>query len=509
MDVTLYCYNTKYANKDSSESIMIRLSPDDMVMECHSLDTLFWSSILDKGKSLQKMFPRKADKVVGGDLFTSLYHWNPQVKSDPDDKASAAYISRLMKSAEYEELRAKTKGDKYRSAAGAVRLFRELMRPQESDLKSVLESKHWQDRTELMFSTQEAQDIAMEPLREVNRELADYIEKSGSDSLGGLERNKYGQFSVTAECQNQYKALNAINDDMGNAEELSAFNQPSGGMSLDPNNRGERFMSTLLDENIVNRVGQQDKLRDILKVAGRMKLILEGAKTKKPTKVPVHAGTKLGGDINELLASELMLLADEDTEDLFYYKLHEHTLRQRDKKKRDKQGQGPFICCVDISGSMSGWRVIAAMGLFVSLARLAVRDKRKVAFIPFASNHSFFKIESAGDLISAIGDHRGLGYGTMFDGPLKNAHSFIKEQRDWKKADIMMVSDGRCSVEDQWVGQIKREKEELGYRMFALSVNSNQWPDNMKPLWDAKACVGESGNVSDLEWLNNVAERLV
>lgn len=486
---------------------MIHLVPDDMVVECNTLDTLFWSTILNRGKSLQKVFPRRADKTVGGDLFSSLYHWNPQVRADCEDKATAAYIERLMGTTEYQQLRVKTKGDKYRAAGGAVRLFKELMRPQDSDLKSVLENKHWQDKAELMFGSEQAKEIALNPIKEVNQELAKYIQQHPIAGVDSLERNKYGQFSRSHQLSIVADAVGKITQDMDDAEDLSAFNQQ--GMSLDPNSRGERFMEALLDENIVSTVSRQDKLRQIFRVAGRMKFILEGAKTKKPAKSPVHKGTKLGGDIDALLPSELVLLADEDLEDLFYYKLHEHSLRQRDKKRREKRGQGPFICCVDVSGSMSGWRVNHAMALFVSLARLAVRDRRKVMFIPFATSHAAFEIKSASDLISALQLRDRLGFSTIFQAPLKSAHNYIKEQRDWKKADIMIVSDGGSSVPNAWVETTYKEKHELDYRMFALSVNNNCWPANMESLWDAKACVGESGDVSSLEWLNKVVERIV
>ena len=497
---------------------LFTVKPDETITECRLLDTMYWGSVVHGIKGIKRVMPRRVDKVMGTDLFLSLYHWNPVFKGeDTPDAALTAYMQRLVDTPQFKKLRSKTVGDKHRAAAGAVRLFRELMRKNKSDLKSLLEAKHARDTTEAM-SSKDVYEIVKGELDRAEHGMAEYIKSKPFIS------KEYKQSSTISkpnyffnsnhpdyEGNSTVGALDTVDADMDAASELSDFHPPGKGYSLDPDSRGQRVMDTLLDEALVGKISSQDKLRSILKIAGRMRMILEGAKSKKPVPAPSSSNIKFGNDLERVLASELALLGDDELEDLFYLKYHEASLLTRDRKDKIQQGQGPFIGCVDFSGSMSGMPEQYALALFTSMARMAIKKKRKIVFIPFASNsHQGVEIKDAAGLIDTFTrSFDRLGNGTNFENPLSSAIGHIRFSKEFKKADILFITDGISNLTPRFVDEFTKDKKDLDFRLFGFNVMHDQWPENMKPLFDATSKMGKGGELTQLDWLDKVSGSLV
>jgi len=488
---------------------LFTVKPEETITQCRSLDTLYWGSVVGGIKGIKKVMPRRVDKVVGADLFLSLYHWNPQYKEDDSpDIALTEYMKRLVDTPQFKKLRSKTIGDKYRAAAGAVRLFRELMRKNKSDLKSLLEAKNAGDMAQAM--SPQSSSIVERDIKQAQEGMGKYIKGTPyTNSPDRMESHKYGQLNYT-EAGGVQQALDNVDADMDAAQELSDFHAPGKGYSLDPDSRGARIFDTLMDDSLVEKISSQDKLRNILKIAGRMRMILEGARSKKPQRSPSSSNIKFGNELELTLPSELVYLADDDLEDLFYLRYHEASLQVRDMKDKIQQGQGPFIGCVDVSGSMKGQNEEYALALFTSMARMAIRKKRDVVFMPFASNvDNGMKISNASELIQAFtNSYKGLGNGTVFTKPLDNSIKWIRESKQFKKADILFITDGISRLEDMWVGKFADTKRELECRLFGFNIGGT-WPSNMVKLFDATSSMGRSGELSKLEWLDRISERLV
>jgi len=249
---------------------LFTVKPDETITECRLLDTMYWGSVVHGIKGIKKVMPRRVDKVMGTDLFLSLYHWNPVFKGDSPDVALTAYMQRIVDTPEFKKLRSKTVGDKHRSTAGAVRLFRELMRKNKSDLKSLLEAKHAKDTTEAM-SSPDIYDILKDGLDKAEYGMAEYIKSSPFNNKSIQPGQRIANPSqYDTESGATTKSLDTVDADIEAAAELSDFHPPSKGYNLDPDTRGQRVMDTLLDENMVSKISSQDKLRNILKIAGRV-----------------------------------------------------------------------------------------------------------------------------------------------------------------------------------------------------------------------------------------------
>lgn len=550
----------------------LSIKPAELNVKARQLDGLFWSSIAGRTPQIRKLLPRRVDKVAGGDIFNALYQWEPTLRDDPPDSALAAWLEQTMKEPKFKELRTKTVGDRHVAAGATLALYRELMRPQDSPLKSVLQIKHHLDQMEAIdaehqeqaqqqaqeqaeasegndgkpedsqgeqgqpsneqgtsqgdasndssqprastgqSSSQQAQGSgaatlspAIQAIKNVQQQLAESLRRDGLP-----EMNKYGRSSSKPEQSQQSQAIENTLADLEVTEELSAFDQGSQGSSLDSSRHGAKVLDSMTNERLIGKITANDELRRIFKVAGRMRVILLRAKSKKPREGPPPVGLTFGSDIGSLVSSELAALADPELEDLFWLKWLDNGLLQYERKDKVNEGQGPFICCVDISGSMRGQPLEHAWALFVSLARLAVEKRRKIVLIPFASYAGEPQyIESGSQLIAAMQrTYRNLGGGTVFQRPLEAAVSVIEGEAQYKNADVLFVTDGDGSLNASWIEAFTERKAKLGYRLIGINVRG-RWRTAQIPMFDATASMGSSGEVSKLEWLDGVAERMV
>lgn len=106
-------------------------------------------------------------------------------------------------------------------------------------------------------------------------------------------------------------------------------------------------------------------------------------------------------DLSSLLPSETALLADETMQSVFFKKFAEKKLQTfeyqakvlsyreeefQDKRQKEKEeAKGPFIICVDTSGSMHGTPETVAKTLCFAILKIAIRDNRKCYLISFST----------------------------------------------------------------------------------------------------------------------------
>lgn len=501
----------------------IDIRPPELNLKTRTLDTRFWCSILSKREGLRKLLKRRADKVVGADLFNSLYHWQPELK-EPDeqpDPALAAWLRREMDSEAFNKLRRHTMGDQHKSAAAAVRLYQELMRPQESEFKTIAQTRDHVEQLDAMLGDVPQAEAAKQAIRAAQEKLAESIDKSASP-VSGIEMNKYGQYSKKDQSISQVaigQAIETATQDIEDAEQLADFGGK--GYSLDPHVQGEKLLSTLLNEQLIARIGQQDKLRKILKQAGRMKLILEAAKSAKPTEAPPPVDLTYGADLSYVVGAELASMVDPDLEDIFWGRYLDRGLLQYEHKDRERTGKGPMVFCIDLSGSMSGDPEVYAFALMMAMGRMALKQGRKLVMIPFATSAALPQyITDAESLIRAISRSYRIGGGTIFETPLDAACSTIKTEKDYKKADIMFITDGISRLRSEWIEQFCKTKQELAFRVIGINITryTTDQSRGIRDLWgnsgldkiiDASSCLGRGAELSKLEWLNELAPNLV
>ncbi len=163
-------------------------------------------------------------------------------------------------------------------------------------------------------------------------------------------------------------------------------------------------------------------------------------------------------DLSCMLPSETVLLSDKVTEDIFYKKFAEKKLQTFDyqsktlflteeifenkRKKVREDKKGPFIICVDTSGSMHGTPEMVAKTLCFAILKIAVRDNRKCYLISFSTGIQVLNLTDLKESLDKVIDFLLMSFhgGTDASPAMEEALKMLQAE-DYKKADVIMVSD--------------------------------------------------------------------
>lgn len=224
-------------------------------------------------------------------------------------------------------------------------------------------------------------------------------------------------------------------------------------------------------------------------------------------------GIRAGDDLTSLVASEVALLAQPETEELFYAKLAHRQLlvldynRQRiveDVEERPVSiseevpvERGPAIVCVDTSGSMLGLPERVAKATVLALARRMREERRRLEVIAFSSAVRSFTLDHEhthlADLAAFLeGSFHG---GTDLRKALAVAIETL-EREDYRHADVLVVSDFRVpKIADRFLERINRQHHR-GTLFHSLTVAAKPVIDPLHIFDNAWLFSTESGRIA-------------
>jgi uncharacterized protein with von Willebrand factor type A (vWA) domain len=226
---------------------------------------------------------------------------------------------------------------------------------------------------------------------------------------------------------------------------------------------------------LVQKIASNSKLRQIAKLAGRFKQIADKKRRSKAKDAFGQITTiELGNNLSRLLPSELQKLCDPALFALFAKGYYDRSLLQYKTSGKEKQSKGPLVVCLDSSGSMEGLANIWAKAVTAVLGQIAYQDSRHFRVLHFAKDvrriddfpprhHDFCKL-----LESMLSFY--AGGGTNWQPALQAAVDCIEKQQHFKQADIVMVTDGQCDVEQKFLKQLKRQKEQLEFTVYGILI---------------------------------------
>lgn len=225
------------------------------------------------------------------------------------------------------------------------------------------------------------------------------------------------------------------------------------------------------------------RIKDLVHKLGRNYISEE---KKKKSKVPaaclseVH-GTHRSDDVMRMLPSELLNLEDDALEVLFYARLLEGNLLSYELKgtmpaevsqaEESKQRTGPVVACLDTSQSMQGAPMLKAKALLLAIARILSEENRSLHVLLFgaADEVRAFSMDAGNHTAGLLRFLRqGFGGGTDFETPLRKALQVVASENDYRKADILMISDGDCSLSPEFLSTLKLEKEKLDCAIYSV-----------------------------------------
>lgn len=152
----------------------------------------------------------------------------------------------------------------------------------------------------------------------------------------------------------------------------------------------------------------------------------------------------------------------------------EETLKTKETPRPER---GPIIVCLDTSGSMHGVPETVAKALTLEAMRVAHQEKRRCYLYAFSGPEQVQEQELS---LNPDGLAQLLSFlqcsfygGTDVDAPVRRAMDRI-HQEQWKKSDVLMISDGEFFSQPQLVEHVKKTRTEKGLRIQGVQIGNRQ-----------------------------------
>ncbi len=268
------------------------------------------------------------------------------------------------------------------------------------------------------------------------------------------------------------------------AQALAQFGHDGGGSALNNADEALKLLARL-----------NDKVKRILKLAGRAHGIAAQTKRERVTTGQVPARVERVQDLRHVFVNELAELAPTAP-------AHVRALKTCEwlngglfgwRVLGNAKERGAFVAFVDVSGSMSSalnWddddenaptREECAKGIALGLARGAREDSRLYTIASFAAQSDpTFVVKSTQSWESHVQwANDAFGGGTSFDKALDGAMQELKALGDEhaKKADVVIISDGEGYVSDETVVEWRKFQDDTGARLVYVGVGDGEGLD--------------------------------
>lgn len=215
---------------------------------------------------------------------------------------------------------------------------------------------------------------------------------------------------------------------------------------------------------------------------------------REPATVPEQVdGLQQSDDILRLLPTELAVLGITELEYEFYrrlvekqlltYRLQGEAWREKVSQRPvihqdfDEQPRGPFIVCVDTSGSMGGFNEQCAKAFCLALMRVALADRRRCFIMLFSSEVVGYELTGPQGLEQAI---RFLSQRFRGGTDLASCLRAVIERMqggDWYDADAVVISDFIAQrLPDELVHKVKELQRVHQHRFHAVAMSTHGKP---------------------------------
>lgn len=442
---------------------------NNRILSCNSIrhdafDKAAYEEILRQSKELQSLSAQGTQTLntfaeMSEDVFFSLYKVKPELMET--NELATKYLlnhelmSKLMESQSYQDLREYTQLDELGAGLGSKALLENLLKQLEQD----------------------------SDLKEVSSKINDAVEQQASIPSDEVHQR-------VSSLQSKLRQVVELATDKAVAE-VEEVEQVITSWGL---NQGE-FTRLPYEKKLelLHVLRNQQNFKDMTNLVGRMRRLASASrKAKLEYRVELHSITQ-GADINHVLPQELLALRRPVLKLNFYRRLMEKQLFQYDLNQLECVGQGPIIALIDTSSSMLGNREHWSKAVALGLAEIAEKERRAFSYALFASTRNDlitddFQIgqRSPDKLIKIASEF--IGGGTNFEQPLQWAMDKLQEST-FRKADIVMITDGECAVSDEFLKELQKAKEQKQCRIYSILIGSNsrelnRWSDAVWSITD-------------------------
>jgi uncharacterized protein with von Willebrand factor type A (vWA) domain len=137
--------------------------------------------------------------------------------------------------------------------------------------------------------------------------------------------------------------------------------------------------------------------------------------------------------------------------------------------------RGPIILCLDTSGSMEGEPETVAKAMTFALLKVAHEEQRQCFVYAFAGSNEVreFELSMEPRSMERLLQFLNVPFtgGTDLEAPFTKALERLRRD-DWKRADILLITDGDFHVEESLVRRVREARANLNLRCQGLLVGS-------------------------------------
>ena len=263
----------------------------------------------------------------------------------------------------------------------------------------------------------------------------------------------------------------------------------------------EQLLSEFLNEQpelkrLAEQLGRSREAKSIPRNDAQMETFR--TMVREPATVPEQVdGLQQSDDILRLLPPELATLGITELEYEFYrrlvekqlltYRLHGESWREKVierpvvHKDYDEQPRGPFIVCVDTSGSMGGFNEQCAKAFCLALMRIALAENRRCYIMLFSTEIVRYELSGPQGIEQAI---RFLSQQFRGGTDLASCFRAIMERlqsREWFDADAVVISDFIAQrLPDDVTSKVKELQRVHQHRFHAVAMSAHGKPGIMR-----------------------------
>lgn len=277
-----------------------------------------------------------------------------------------------------------------------------------------------------------------EAYKEANKQVSSKVSSLFSDtSKDPKEMQDLSPGASTEETHDQIDV--AVNQEEEQTDRRAVDSSKAGKQKSDP--KPSKFKVQKMLANNAYRLLQ------VIAIMDEVKALLSSRSTQRVSDDPALATMfSYGDDLENVDASEFALLASPETRTDFYVRLAQGTLLQRQPRQRK---EAAVVICVDTSGSMQGNRLDVALGFTLAFASRLASHGRGLALVLFDSSvYASFLFEEQPSLIKLLQCFERVSVGgTLFQPPMEHAFD-LRDQQQWKKLVMLMITDGEAALDD-------------------------------------------------------------
>ena len=285
-----------------------------------------------------------------------------------------------------------------------------------------------------------------------------------------LACEKYADSIDTGKIENAIIiGIASAESDLGSIDEsLCAFRGGSDGNHVENLKISEKI-------KLAQRIQSSQKLQAIAQLAGKkIALAAKMQRSKVKEGRTEIVGITTGNDLVRILPSELVKLTIPELFPIFAQGFIERSLLQREMTSREPMAKGPIVICLDSSGSMAGSAEIWSKAIALALLSIAVSQKRHCRILHFTG-----RVEKIDDFVGTVPDPNQVmdciekfyrGNSTSFTAALTGALDSIKQHEQSKKADVVLITDGKDIPSTSFIEQWQEEKRKHEFSCYGILI---------------------------------------